>query len=70
MQRLLFMWDFNLLSQGGTLPVHLWYIQSEALVEDAKEIADKSAAVMVLSILLLSFIIRLPIWIRERRLNR
>jgi phosphate transport system permease protein len=64
------MWDFNLLSQGGTLPVHLWYIQSEALVEDAKEIADKSAAVMVLTILLLSFIIRLPIWIRERRLNR
>jgi phosphate transport system permease protein len=65
-----FMWDFNLLSQGGTLPVHLWYIQSEALVEDAKEIADKSAAVMVLTILFLSFIIRLPIWIRERRLNR
>lgn len=65
-----FMWDFNLLSQGGTLPVHLWYIQSEALVEDAKEIADKSAAVMVLIVLLLSFIIRLPIWIRERRLNR
>jgi phosphate transport system permease protein len=65
-----FMWDFNPLSQGGTLPVHLWYIQSEALVEDAKEIADKSAAVMVLTILLLSMIIRLPIWIREHRLNR
>lgn len=64
-----YMWDFNIFSQGGTLPVHLWYIQSEALVEDAKEIADKSAAVMVSIVLLLSFIIRLPIWIREQKMK-
>lgn len=65
-----FMWDFNLLSQGGTLPVHLWYVQSEALVEDAKEIADKAAAIMVLIVLFLSFIIRMPIWVQSFRLKK
>ncbi|MDP4164240.1 MAG: phosphate ABC transporter permease PstA, partial [Bacillota bacterium] len=59
------MWDFHLMSPGGTLPVHLWYIQSEALVADAKEIANKSAAVLVVIILLMSFSIRLPIWIKN-----
>lgn len=59
-----FMWDFNLLSQGGTLPVHLWYVQSEALVPDAKEIAEKSAAILVLIVLIISFTVRLPIWIQ------
>ena len=29
------MWDFNLLSPGETLAVHLWYVQSEAIVPDA-----------------------------------
>ncbi|MGG6432807.1 phosphate ABC transporter permease PstA [Anoxybacillus sp. D401a] len=59
-----FMWDFNLLSQGGTLPVHLWYVQSEALVPDAKEIAEKSAAILVLIVLIISFTVRLPIWMQ------
>lgn len=59
------MWDFNLLSEGGTLPVHLWYVQSEALVADAKQVADKSAAVLILIILLISISIRLPIWIKS-----
>ncbi|RDU37031.1 phosphate ABC transporter permease PtsA [Neobacillus piezotolerans] len=60
------MWDFNLLSQGGTLPVHLWYIQSEALVEDAKEIAEKASALLVLITLLITLAIRIPIWIKNR----
>ena len=59
-----FMWDFNLLSQGGTLPVHLWYVQSEALVPDAKEIAEKSAAILVLIVLMISFTVRFPLWIQ------
>ncbi|MFD2444543.1 phosphate ABC transporter permease PstA [Bacillus sp. CGMCC 1.16607] len=63
------MWDFHLLSQGGTLPVHLWYVQSEALVEDAKEIANKSAAVLVIAVFLISFITRIPIWIREKKIK-
>lgn len=61
------MWDFNLFSPGGTLAVHLWYVQSEAIVPDAKEIADKAAAVLVLVVLMLNFLLRIPIWFNERK---
>lgn len=64
------MWDFNLLSPGGNLPVYLWYVQSEALVPDAKEIAEKSAAVLVCIILLMSTFFRIPVWWREFRFKR
>ncbi|MBB2482512.1 phosphate ABC transporter permease PstA [Bacillus sp. APMAM] len=64
------MWDFHLLSQGANLPVHLWYVQSEALVPDAKQIADRSAAVLIIIILLISVVIRIPAWIRAYRLRR
>ncbi|MEK4487801.1 phosphate ABC transporter permease PstA [Psychrobacillus sp. FSL H8-0484] len=63
------MWDWNFLSQGGTLPVHLWYVQSEALVEDASEIAEKTSALLVLITLLLSLSMRLPLWIRDFRFH-
>lgn len=61
------MWDWNLFSQGGTLPIQLWYVQSEALVEDAPQIAQKASALLVLITLLLSMILRLPLWIRDLR---
>ncbi|WP_075617989.1 phosphate ABC transporter permease PstA [Paenisporosarcina indica] len=61
------MWDWSLLSPGGTLPVHLWYVQSEALVEDASEIAEKTAALLVLITLFLSLSIRFPLWVRDFR---
>ncbi|MGO0059389.1 phosphate ABC transporter permease PstA [Brevibacillus fluminis] len=61
------MWDFSLFSPGETLAVHLWYVQSEAIVEDAREIADKSAAVLVFVVLLLNFLLRIPVWISERK---
>lgn len=61
------MWDWNLLSPGGTLPVQLWYVQSEALVEDAPQIAEKASALLVLITLLLSMVLRLPLWIRDLR---
>ncbi|MFJ8262016.1 phosphate ABC transporter permease PstA [Rummeliibacillus sp. NPDC094406] len=61
------MWDWNPLSQGGTLPVQLWYVQSEALVEDAPEIAQKASALLVLITLLLSIVLRFPIWLRNFR---
>jgi phosphate transport system permease protein len=63
------MWDWNLLSQGGTLPVQLWYVQSEALVEDAPEIAQKASALLVLITLLISLVLRLPLWIRNIRFH-
>lgn len=59
------MWDFNPLSEGGTLPVHLWYVQSEALVSDAKQIADRSATVLIIIVLVISVVLRIPVWIRD-----
>ena len=63
------MWDFNLFSSGGTLAVHLWYVQSEAIVPDAREIADKAAAVLVLVVLMINFLLRIPVWFNERKFN-
>lgn len=61
------MWDFNLLSPGETLAVHLWYVQSEAIVPDAVSISDKSAAVLVFIILLFNIVFRIPLWIKDRK---
>jgi len=63
------MWDFNLFAPGGTLAVHLWYVQSEAIVPDAKEIADKASAVLVLVVLIINFLLRIPVWFNERKFN-
>ncbi len=60
------MWDFSLTGPGATLPVQLWYIQSEALVEDAMKIADQSAALLVVIILLLSIVLRLPFMFKRK----
>ncbi|WP_429370191.1 phosphate ABC transporter permease PstA [Paenibacillus sp. DS2015] len=64
------MWDFNLFSPGETLAVHLWYVQSEAIVEDAHQIADRSAAVLVIVVLLINALFRVPLWINNRYLKR
>ncbi|MFC4305444.1 phosphate ABC transporter permease PstA [Cohnella boryungensis] len=61
------MWDFNVLSPGETLAVHLWYVQSEAIVPDAVEISDKAAAVLVFVILLFNVVFRIPLWIKDRK---
>ncbi|WP_274366132.1 phosphate ABC transporter permease PstA [Paenibacillus thermotolerans] len=60
------MWDFNLFSPGATLSVHLWYIQSEAIVEDARQIAEKSAAVLVFVVLFINLLFRIPLWLNHR----
>lgn len=61
------MWDFNLLSPGETLAVHLWYVQSEAIVPDAQQISQKSAAVLLFIVLAMNVVFRIPLWIREWR---
>ncbi|MGL4521948.1 MAG: ABC transporter permease subunit, partial [Bacilli bacterium] len=55
------MLDGNIMGPGATLPVYLWYVQSDAFVPDAQEIAKKSAAVLVYCVLLVSVMIRLPL---------
>ncbi|GAB6928312.1 phosphate ABC transporter permease PstA [Paenibacillus sp. JCM 10914] len=61
------MWDFNLLSPGGTLAVHLWYVQSEAIVPDAQEIAQKTTAVLIFVALLINIVFRVPLWLNSRK---
>lgn len=61
------MWDFNLFSPGETLAVHLWYVQSEAIVPDAREIANKSATVLVFVVLFINLVLRIPVWLSERK---
>lgn len=63
------MWDFNLFSPGETLAVHLWYVQAEAIVADAKEIADRAAAVLVIVMLLFNVLLRVPLMIQKARLG-
>lgn len=60
------MWDFNLLSPGETLAVHLWYVQSEAIVPDAVEISDKAAAVLLFIVLMINVLFRIPLWLKNR----
>lgn len=64
------MWDFSLFSPGATLAVHLWYVQSEAIVGDAQEIAQKAAAVLVFVVLLINLVFRIPLWLNSRRTKR
>ena len=59
--------DFNPLAAGETLAVHLWYVQSEATVPDAKEIAQGSAALLVIIVLIFNLLIALPAqWFQKR----
>ncbi|AJY73719.1 phosphate ABC transporter permease PstA [Paenibacillus beijingensis] len=64
------MWDFSLFSPGATLAVHLWYVQSEAIVPDAADIADKAAAVLVIVVLLINLLFRVPLWFHGRKAGR
>jgi phosphate transport system permease protein len=52
--------DFNLFASGETLSVHLWYIRSEALVPDAMQIAEGTAALLIIVVLILNLLIALP----------
>ena len=54
------LFNFDLFAPGATLAVHLWYVQSEAIVPDAHEIAMKSSAVLVCSVLLINIVLRIP----------
>ncbi|WP_438448009.1 phosphate ABC transporter permease PstA [Gorillibacterium sp. sgz5001074] len=52
--------EFNVMSMGETLSVHLWYVQASSLVPDAKQIAQGSAALLVLVVLAFNLLIALP----------
>ena len=52
--------DFNVMASGETLAVHLWYVRSEGLIPDALEIAEGTAALLVLVVLAMNLLIALP----------
>ena len=54
------MWNFNIFAPGATLAVHLWYVQAEAIVPDAADIAAKSAALLVCVVLAINLLLRVP----------
>lgn len=59
--------DWNVLKMGETLSVHLWYVQSEALVPDAKQIAQGSAALLLIVVLLFNLLIAIPSRMLQKR---
>ncbi|KEQ25653.1 phosphate ABC transporter permease PstA [Paenibacillus tyrfis] len=61
--------DFNPLSMGETLSVHLWYVQSEAIVPDAKNIAKGSAALLLIVVLIFNLLIGIPSRMLQKKLS-
>ncbi|MCM3270206.1 phosphate ABC transporter permease PstA [Paenibacillus elgii] len=61
--------DFNPLSMGETLSVHLWYVQSEAIVPDAKNIAKGSAALLLIVVLVFNLLIGIPSRMLQKKLS-
>ncbi|KEO84052.1 phosphate ABC transporter permease PstA [Tumebacillus flagellatus] len=60
--------DFNVMASGETLAVHLWYVRSEGLVPDATQIAEGTAALLVLVVLILNLVIALPSRFLQRKM--
>ncbi|MFC4768267.1 phosphate ABC transporter permease PstA [Effusibacillus consociatus] len=61
--------DVNPFAVGETLSVHLWYVQSSAIVPDAREIAQGSAALLVLVVLVFNLLIAIPSRLLQKRLS-
>jgi phosphate transport system permease protein len=61
--------DFNPMAMGETLSTHLWYVQAEALVPDAKEIAQGSAALLLIVVLIFNLLVAIPSRIIQKRLS-
>ncbi len=51
-----FMGDFDLFASGETLAVHMWYVMSVGLVPDYIQIANGSAALLVILVLIMNTI--------------
>jgi phosphate transport system permease protein len=59
--------DFNPLSQGEALSVHLWYVNSNGLVPDAAQIAAGTAATLIIIILIFNAIMKLISKVLKRK---
>lgn len=61
--------DFNPMMMGETLATHLWYVQSEAIVPDAKEIAKASAALLLIVVFIFNMLITISSRILQKKLS-
>lgn len=61
--------ELNPFAMGETLAVHLWYVQSEALVPEAQQIAAGSAALLLLVVLAFNLLIGILSRIIQKRLS-
>ncbi|KNZ70640.1 phosphate ABC transporter permease [Thermincola ferriacetica] len=58
---------FNPFRPGETLAVHIWKVNSESLIPDVRAVADGSAAVLIIVVLLFNILAR---WIGRRMQKR
>lgn len=61
--------EFNLMSMGETLATHLWYVQASSVVPDAKQIAQGSAALLVLVVFVFNLLIAIPSRMLAKKLS-
>ncbi|TMV48324.1 phosphate ABC transporter permease PstA [Paenibacillus mesophilus] len=61
--------DFDPMAMGETLAVHLWYVGGSSLAPDAKEIAQGSAALLVIVVLLFNLLIAIPSRMIQKKLS-
>ncbi|MDF2722000.1 MAG: phosphate transporter permease [Paenibacillus sp.] len=61
--------DFNPMAMGETLAVHMWYVGGSSLAPDAKEIAQGSAALLVIVVLLFNLLIAIPSRMLQKKLT-
>jgi phosphate transport system permease protein len=60
---------FNLTRPAETLAVHIWKVNAEGLVPDMQRVADGSAAVLILAVLMFNTLARLLGQLINRRLT-
>lgn len=58
---------FNIFRPAETLAVHIWKLNSEGIVPDAAEIATKSAAVLIVMVLIFNILARLLSSLLQKR---
>ncbi len=61
--------DPNLLAAGETLAVHMWYVMAVGLVPDRIDIANGTAALLIITILIFNLVFTIPGRLLQRKLS-
>lgn len=60
--------DHNIMAAGETLAVHIWYVMAVGLVPDRMDIANGSAALLVITILIFNLCFTIPSRLIQRKI--